>query len=136
MSSPFAAPGTISGLDFETLLGRLLLITPVKQEFHVKTNFGPKDPIRADVIVLDGPDAGTEHNDTLIFPSLLIEQLRSRIGQKVLGRLNQGVAKPGQKPPWRLDEATEADQKIGLSWLNKNALAKPAPAGDTPPWEK
>jgi len=136
MSSPFATPGTATGIDFSELLNRLLLIMPIKQEFEVKTNFGDKDPIRADVVVLDGPDAGAQYNDALIFPNVLIGQLRSRIGQKVLGRLVQGQAKPGQKPPWRLDEATEADQKIGISWLNAHALAKPAPAGDTPPWEK
>ncbi len=136
MSSPFATPGTATGIDFSELLNRLLLIMPIKQEFEVKTNFGDKDPIRADVVVLDGPDAGAQYNVALIFPNVLIGQLRSRIGQKVLGRLGQGQAKPGQKPPWRLDEATEADQKIGISWLNAHALAKPAPASDTPPWEK
>lgn len=135
MSSPFATPATASGLDLEALNGQLLLISPAKVEEGIATSFGPKDAIRADVVILDGPDAGTEHADTLIFPLVLIGQLRSRIGQKVLGRLGQGQAKPGQKPPWKLAEATPADQQIGMQWLNQHALAAPAAtSGNQPPF--
>lgn len=132
MTNPFATPAAASGLDLEALNGKLLLITPLKVEEGISTNFGLKDAVRADVVVLDGPDAGSENADTLIFPLVLIGQLRSRIGQKVLGRLGQGQAKPGQKPPWKLSEATPADQEIGMAWLNKTALTTPAASGQPP----
>ncbi len=133
MSSPFAAPGTASGIDFKTLNGRLLLIEPSGVEAGIKTSFGEKEAVRATVTVLDGPDAGEEYNDALIFPGVLIGQLRGRIGQKVLGRLAQGNAKPGQQPPWKLEEATAADQKIGLAHLS-GSLAAPAAGGSEPPF--
>lgn len=132
MSSPFAAPAAASGLDLNALNGHLLLITPHKVEEGITTSFGPKDAIRADVVVLDGSDAGTEHADTLLFPLVLIGQLRSRCGQKVLGRLGKGQAKPGQAAPWKLTEATDADQQLGLAYLNRTQLAAPAAAGNPP----
>lgn len=135
MTSPFAAPGSTSGIDYKELDGRLLLVEPRALEQDINTTLGTKDAIRADVTILDGPDAGTQHNDTLIFPRVLIGQLRTRLGQKVLGRLGQGQAKPGQNAPWLLEEATPADQEVGLAWLNKNALAAPAAAsGAQPPF--
>lgn len=130
MTDPFASPGAASGgLNFEELKGRLLLISPAALESGINTNFGEKEAVRADVVVLDGPDAPDEYTDTLIFPKVLIGQLRGKVGQKVLGRLNQGTAKAGQKPPWLLDEATDADKKIGVAYLS-GALA----SADTPPF--
>jgi hypothetical protein len=35
----------------------------------------------------------------------------------VLGRLEQGTAKPGQKPPWKLANATDSDKDIGRKYL-------------------
>jgi hypothetical protein len=43
--------------------------------------------------------------------------LKSKLGEKVLGRLGQGVAKPGQSPPWVLHEANDADVKAGTEYL-------------------
>lgn len=118
MSNPFASPGTPgSGIDYAALHKHLLLIEPTSVEKDIKTVYGDKEAVRATVTVLDGPDAGTQHTDTLIFPGLLIGQLRGKIGEKVLGRLAQGNGKPGQKPPWLLTEASEDDIKIGTAYL-------------------
>lgn len=131
MTSPFAAPAAAGGgVDFDDLNGRLLLISPYAVEAGIKTSFGEKEAIRADVAVLDGPDAGETHTDTLIFPKVLIGQLRPKINQKVIGRLGQGQAKPGQKPPWILTEATEADTKIGVAFLAGSLTS----ADDSPPF--
>lgn len=135
MSSPFADPASAGGVKWEDHNGALLLITPHSVESGVNTTFGTKDAVRADVVVLDGPNAGAEYADVLVFPGVLIGQLRSQLGKKVIGRLGQGVGKPGQKPPWKLSEATEADKQVGVAWLNKNTLAAPAAAsGGTPPF--
>lgn len=104
----FATPGTPSaGVDWTEHNGNLLLITVHAVETGIKTSFGDKDAVRADVVDLD--DGNVEYSDTLIFPTVLIGQLRTRIGQKVLGRLGQGSAKPGQKPPWLLQAETTKD---------------------------
>lgn len=133
MSSPFADPASASGVKWEDHNGALLLITPHTVETGVNTSFGSKDAVRADVAVLDGAHAGEEYPDVLIFPGVLIGQLRSQLGKKVIGRLGQGVGKPGQKPPWKLIEATDADKQIGMAYLNKTQLATPAPAGSSGP---
>jgi hypothetical protein len=121
MTDPFTAPGSAnsSRVDYKELNGRLLLIEPHSLEIGVQTSVStePKDAVRADVTVLDGPVAGSAFPDALIFPRVLIGQLRSRLGQKVLGRLGQGTAKGGQSPPWILSEATDADKKVGVAYL-------------------
>lgn len=127
--SPFDAPAPPgSKVPFDELVGALLVFEPEAVEKDVKTTLGTKDATRATVNVLDGPLAGTEYASTLIFPSVLQGQLRSRMGRKVLGRLTQGVARPGQDPPWMLLEATEQDNAQGVAWLNsrqRQAFAPP-----------
>jgi len=137
--SPFATPAQPSeGLDLQGLRGSLLLLKVLFLEDHiptVHTKPGEKSPaIRADVTVLDGPQAGKEYPDTLIFPKVLQSQLRSRIGQLVLGRLGQGQAKPGQTAPWKLDPATHADEQAAESWLRNKTPAMSQPASSEPPF--
>lgn len=126
--SPFAAPATVSGIQYEQLKGRLLVVEPHALETNISTTLGEKDAVRADLHVIDQDEPET-YEDTLIFPRVLIGQLRPRIGQMVLGRLEQGTAKPGQTAPWRIAEATAQDQALGGEWLRKRkaaAFAKPA----------
>jgi hypothetical protein len=131
----FADPASAASLDLKTLLGNLLLVEPHEVATGIPTVHGPSDAIRADVTVLDGPTAGAVATDTLIWPKVLISQLRSRVGQMVLGRLGQGVAKPGQSAPWTLIAATEQDKATAGAYLAQ----RPAPAPATPqptasPW--
>lgn len=130
--SPFAAPAAATGIQWDELLGRLLVIEPRAVEAAISTSLGEKDAVRADLHVID-QDTPEDYEDVLVFPRVLISQLRPRIGQMVLGRLEKGVAKPGQSAPWRIAEATTQDQALGGEWLRKrktnsfSALA-PAPA--------
>ncbi|GEM_PF-3079117 len=118
MTNPFATPASASGINWENLAGRLLVIEPHSVETGIQTSFGAKDAVRADVHVLDGTEAGTTYGDSLIFPGVLISQLRPNLGQKVPGRLGQGNAKPGQRPPWKLDDPSEEDMQRCMAWLN------------------
>ena len=138
MDNPFAAPAApASGIKWENLNGRLLLIEPQGLESGIATSFGDTDAVKADVAVLDGNDKGTEYKEALIFPKVLQSQLRQQIGLKVLGRLGQGQGKPGQSPPWILQDVTAEDQQTGikyLEWRKQNTLAAPASAApETPP---
>jgi hypothetical protein len=123
--SQFATPATSSSIDFQQLKGSLLMVKVIFLEEHIPTAVtkpGERSPaIRADVTVLDGPHAGEHYADTLIFPKVLQSQLRSRVGQLVLGRLGQGPAKPGQSAPWQLDAATSADEQVATGYLAKQA---------------
>lgn len=117
MSNPFTGPASASGIQWADYLGRLLLIEPHGFETGIKTSNGDRDAVRADVTVIDAPDAPEEHKDTLIFPKVLISQTRSLVGEKVLGRLGQGEAKTGQNPPWKILEPTEQDVSVGVKYL-------------------
>lgn len=130
-TDPFTDPGSTTRLEYKALNGRLLLIEPRSIEDSVNTSLGVKEAVRADVAVLDGPTAGATFPDSLIFPRVLIGQLRSRVGQKVLGRLGQGNATPGQNPPWILSQATDADKKVGVAYLS-GQFAAPSSDDDIP----
>lgn len=75
MHDLFDNPGSATGLDLNEIEGRLLLIKPLSQEIGINTSLGEKDAVRADVTVLDGPDAPIEHADVLIFPKVLQGQV-------------------------------------------------------------
>lgn len=119
------APPTSTPVDYNAVNGALLLIKVISLEPHVptvNTKPGEQSPaIRADVTVLDGLKRGEVYTDTLIFPKVLQGQLRRSIGRSVLGRLGQGLPKPGQSAPWQLNEATPADMQAADAFLATKA---------------
>lgn len=117
----FASPAASAGFVWEDHKGALLIVEPTRLEEKVPTTFGEKDAIRASITVVDGPGAGEVYPDSLVFPMVLIGQLRPNLGRKVLGRVGQGVAKPGQKAPWKLDDPTPADIAAGKAFLTSSA---------------
>jgi hypothetical protein len=123
----FTGPASSTGVDYKAHLGALLLFDVHSLEVGVKTSLGEKDAIRCDLAVLDGPDKGEEHKDVLVFPRVLISQLRGNVGRKVLGRLGQGEAKPGQNPPWKLSDPTEADMATAREFLAAASAAASPP---------
>jgi hypothetical protein len=134
MSEQIDNPGTASALDLNQLIGKLLLLKPSHVEVGVKTVLGEKDATVADVHVIDGDDE--PHTAAFIWPRVLQSQLRSTVGtgRWVLGRLGQGVAKPGQNAPWRLADPTDDDHKAAAKYLAGLAPEVTAPDSDRPPW--
>lgn len=111
----------------------LLVIEPESLETGIVTSFGEKDAIRGTVHDID---AGETYSDTLIFPRVLIGSLKSRLGEKVLARLGTGQAKPGQAPPWILEDASGDATAVKaatdyLAGVVSEALTAPA-ATETP----
>jgi hypothetical protein len=124
-ADPFAPPGS-GNFDARTLNGSLLLITPLSHEKDIKTTNGLKDAVKANIVVLDGPEGGTEINGGLVFQGRLIGQLKGRIGAgMVLGRLGQGVAEKGKNPPWLLEDPTAADKDAARAYLARNPFVQP-----------
>ncbi|MCK8674119.1 hypothetical protein M1M07_23785 [Rhodococcus sp. HM1] len=125
MTDMFDAPGSASGVKWEDLNGKLLLIQPLSEEAGINTSFGAANAVRANVTVLDGPTAGEEFNDTLIFPKVLQSQVKGNVGtgRFNLGRLGKGLAKPGQSAPWMLGDPTDSDKDIARAHLAKAASA-------------
>lgn len=123
MSNSFANPGsTGSGVKWADLDGALVVAIVNEVEDKVSTSYGDREDVaRIDLHVLDGDSAGEEYLDTLVFPKVLSQQLRRRVGEKVLGRIGQGIAKSGQSAPWMIHPATDEDQKAGAKWLEKRS---------------
>jgi len=66
----------------------------------------------------------------LIFPKVLITQLRSLTGQKVVARLGQGSAKSGQSAPWLLNAAEPGDLATAQVYVER----RDTPAVSAPPF--
>lgn len=99
----FSAPAAGGQFNFPDHLGHLLIIEVESYETGIVTSLGEKDAVRA---VVHDVDAQETTEDALIFPRVLVGGLKGRVGQKVLGVLGQGVAKPGQNAPWVLNDAS------------------------------
>lgn len=124
--------------------GRLLLIDPLSVKTGVTTSASPEpvDVIVANVVVLDGDDAGHRYEDTYIFGKVLFNSLKGRIGDDpVLGRLGRGPKVPGKHPSWILKDFTDADVKVAEAYIAANPVkpkvSSPIPtstSGDKPPF--
>jgi hypothetical protein len=120
---PAAATGT--SIVWSDHLGSLLMFEVLDQEHDVATAHGNADPIRVNVHIVDGPGQDAVYEDVLIFPRVLIRQLKDRVGRKVLGRLEQGESKNGQSPPWLLATPDDADKAKCRSYLVQEAAEAP-----------
>lgn len=124
MNDPFSSPATGGRFSAENNKDKLLLITPRSYEQGVQTTFGAKDAVKADIVVIDetDPTRSEEIDDALLFGGVLIGQTKSFIDKGlVLGRLGQGTAKPGQKPPWVLADPTDAEKDVARKYLASKA---------------
>lgn len=120
MADMFDGPaGQARITDYE---GNLLLVKALEVEKDIRTAFGDADATICDVVVLDGPDAGTQHKGLMLFQKALRAQLADRVGTAtmLLGRLGKGVAKPGQSPPWLFTDPTEEERQTARTWIAKN----------------
>jgi hypothetical protein len=131
VSHPFSQPDNSVGDKFEaaTHLGRLLLIYPTAYKANIQTqNFGERDGVEADIIVLDAPGGPQVLKNTMIFPGVLVRQTKSRLNEMVLGRLIQG-APTGKGTPWMLADYTEQEAAQAMQYINahpRNAPAQPS----------
>lgn len=121
MSEFVSAAAPSGGITWADHKGALLIIEPLSFEQGIQTSFGTADATKANVYVLTGPDTAEEFPEALIFPKLLASQTKSQIGKKVVGRLTQGSAKPGQSAPWMLDPAGLEDIEKARAFLEKKA---------------
>lgn len=127
-ADPFDSPQQGGQFDANALKGSLLLINVVSVEENIPTVHGETTAVKADIAVLDGTLRGETIVNTLIFPRVLVSKLRGSAGGKaVLARLTQGKAKPGQSPPWDLDEAVEADKVLAREHYKQTGPSEQPP---------
>ena len=101
--SEFAAPAASGGIDMSDHLGHLVVVEVHSYETGIITANGERDAVR---VTFHDVDQQQTSEDVLLFPKVLVSSLKPRVGQKVLGRIGQGVAKPGQNPPWTIEDAS------------------------------
>ena len=102
------------------LLGCLVLVYARELREDVATTYGPSDAIVVDIHVLDGGKGGEKFENTMLFQKALIGSLRSAIGgEPVLGRVGQGVNKPGQSAPYILQPFTDADAALATGYIQR-----------------
>jgi hypothetical protein len=100
----FSAPSSSTeSVKVADLAGFLLIIEPIEYKVGIQTVHGETDAIEVNLVDLDNSKT---YNNVLFFNVALKNALKAKVGQKVLARIGQGVAKPGKSAPWILLDAT------------------------------
>lgn len=126
----FSAPVVNEGLKVADLNGHLLIVTPVEYKTGINTVNGIAEAIEVNVVDLD---TNEEHLSLLWFNVGLRNALKPLIGQKVLGKIGAGVAKPGKNAPWLLFDATGDAAAVARAnaWI-AGGIQAPAPVQTAP----
>ena len=111
------------------LLGELVLFTPTEHVEEVQTDFGTKDAVMTDLVVLS-QDGTPEYTDVMVFQGSLIGQLKRKIpnGRKLLGVIAQGEAKKGQNAPYILTAPTDEQAQTARDYLAGRTVKAAAPS--------
>lgn len=124
MSSPW---GGVPAASFEFGLadhvGTLAFFVVGGLHHNISTSFGEKDGVRCNIVFLDGPEAGNEFLDVLLFNTRPVARLRNVPGQIILARIGMGQSKGGGNAPVELYDATPEDnalaQRYNAAFPNK-----------------
>lgn len=114
-----------SYVAIKDLMGELVLFTPTEYIEEVKTDFGDKDAVMADLVVLTAEGGPAEYEDSMIFQGSLIGQLKRKIpgGRKLLGVVAKGEAKKGQNAPYILNSPTDEQKQMARDYLAGRTVA-------------
>ena len=128
----FTAPASSSeGVKVADLNGHLLIVTPIEYKTGINTVNGIAEAIEVSIVDLD---TNEEHHSVLWFNVALRNALKPLIGNKVLGRIGQGVAKPGKNAPWILLDATgDATAVAKANAYIAGGIKAPAPVAQATP---
>ena len=127
----FSAPASSTeGVKVADLNGHLLIVTPIEYKTGINTVNGIAEAIEVHAVDLD---TNEEHHSLLWFNVALRSALKPLIGNKVLGRIGQGAAKPGKNAPWILIDAT--GDAVAVAKANAyiaGGIKAPAPVATAP----
>ena len=127
----FSAPSSSTeSVKVADLAGALLIIEPIEYKVGIQTVHGETDAIEVNLVDLD---SNKTYNNVLFFNVALKNALKAKVGQKVLARIGQGVAKPGKSAPWILNDATGDAAAVAKANAFIGGASAPAPAVVTTP---
>lgn len=117
------------------LLGELVLFTPTEYVEEIQTDFGTKDAVMTDLVVLS-QDGTPEYTDVMVFQGSLIGQLKRKIPtkRKLLGVIAKGEAKKGQNAPYILVAPTDEQAQAARNYLAGLTVQAAAPAAAEDPF--
>ena len=122
----FSAPSSSTeSVKVADLAGFLLIIEPIEYKVGIQTVHGETDAIEVNLVDLDN---NKTYNNVLFFNVALKNALKAKVGQKVLARIGQGVAKPGKSAPWILNDATGDGAAVAKANAFIGGANTPAPA--------
>lgn len=121
----FDTPGAYVAM--KDLLGELVLFTPTEYIEEVTTDFGTKDAVVTDLVVVS--QGGAKYSDVMIFQGSLIGQLKRRVssGRKLLGVIGKGEAKKGQNAPYLIEAPTDEQMQMTRDLLAGRIVAEATP---------
>lgn len=90
-------------------LGSLCLIAVNEYVPSITTSAGTSAAVRAEVAVIDGPNAGARFPDAMFFGKKIVPQLKASLGSTILGRIGHGEKQAGKNAPYIVEKATAAD---------------------------
>lgn len=105
-------------------VGKLMVFTPLREDKVSTEDYGDKNVIVADVVVLNEkkPEKSEEHEEVFVFGAWLQGSLREHIGtgMRVLGRLVKSTegkdGKSGKGYVWKFADATDDDTDIARAY--------------------
>lgn len=122
----FSAPSSSTeSVKVADLAGALLIIEPIEYKVGIQTVHGETDAIEVNLVDLD---SNKTYNNVLFFNVALKNALKAKVGQKVLARIGQGIAKPGKSAPWILNDATGDAAAVAKANAFIGGANTPAPA--------
>lgn len=139
----FDVAGQGSQVNLRDLVGKLVLFAPtefVQCERDDQGNaigggvmtkeYGRKDAIIADLVVIDGDNGPEIYDDAMIFNTKVFGPLKRRIGRKYLAVPGWGTEKIKGNFPMLLNEPTEAQVQMARDYVAGRTVAAALPAAD------
>lgn len=124
-----------SYVQVKDLLGELVLFTPTEYVEEVETQFGKKDGVTTDMVVLTAQGGPAEYTDQMIFQGSLIGALKRKIPTRrpLLGVIAKGEAKKGQSAPYILTAPTDEQQQMARDYLAGRKVEQALPEKPSAP---
>lgn len=114
--------GPSDSVKIADLVGEHLLVIPTGLKKEMKTSAGVSDAIVADIVVLNlkKPEKSEVHTDALIFQSVLVGNLKERVGvSRLAAKLVKGEAAQGKSAPYLFEKSPEA-VTAAKAWIKAN----------------
>lgn len=132
----FDSAGSGARVTLRELIGKTVLFSPTEYVGLEKdangnvigggimtTDYGRKDAVLTDLVVLDGDGGPEEFDDVMVFNGKPIGALKRRVGRMYLAVVAEGTEKVKGNYPILLAEPSEAQKQMARDFLAGRAVA-------------